>query len=83
MCTYWIKVLYRTLNHVTTFSALTHVFKAPAGKKIEVKLVSISDGLAVDGCQYAGVEIKTHKDQKLTGYRFENLQFFKKVTSSM
>ncbi|KIH61494.1 astacin [Ancylostoma duodenale] len=43
---------------------------APAGARIEVKLVGFTKGLAVDGCQYAGVEIKTHADQRLTGYRF-------------
>ncbi|EYB82942.1 hypothetical protein Y032_0346g3137 [Ancylostoma ceylanicum] len=43
---------------------------APAGARIEVKLVGFPKGLAVDGCQYAGVEIKTHADQRLTGYRF-------------
>ncbi|PIO56125.1 hypothetical protein TELCIR_22480, partial [Teladorsagia circumcincta] len=43
---------------------------APAGKKIEVKFVDFPDGVAVDGCTYAGVEIKTHPDQRRTGYRF-------------
>ncbi|KAL6729095.1 hypothetical protein Aduo_000182 [Ancylostoma duodenale] len=43
---------------------------APAGSMIEVKLVGFPRGLAVDGCQFAGVEIKTHADQRLTGYRF-------------
>ncbi|EYC34609.1 hypothetical protein Y032_0001g53 [Ancylostoma ceylanicum] len=43
---------------------------APAGSRIEIKLAGFSKGLAVDGCQYAGVEIKTHADQRLTGYRF-------------
>ncbi|KHJ95859.1 hypothetical protein OESDEN_04189, partial [Oesophagostomum dentatum] len=43
---------------------------APAGKQIDVRIVSFSKGVAVDGCSYAGVEIKTHKDQRLTGYRF-------------
>ncbi|KAK5973098.1 ShTK domain protein [Trichostrongylus colubriformis] len=27
-------------------------------------------GVSIDGCVYAGVEIKTNKDQTLTGYRF-------------
>ncbi|KIH49818.1 shTK domain protein [Ancylostoma duodenale] len=44
--------------------------KAPEGSKIEVKVVGLSQGLAVDGCPYWGVEIKTHADQRLTGYRF-------------
>ncbi|KHJ82931.1 hypothetical protein OESDEN_17374 [Oesophagostomum dentatum] len=43
---------------------------APQGKKVEVKMVSFPGGVAIDGCPYAGVEIKTHKDQRLTGYRF-------------
>ncbi|EPB69058.1 astacin [Ancylostoma ceylanicum] len=57
------------------FDKCIYWIKAPAGKKVEIKLVSISDGLAVDGCQYAGVEIKTHKDQKITGYRNTNSSY--------
>lgn len=45
--------------------------KAPAGKKVEVKLLNFSPkGVGVDGCKYDGVEIKTQADQRLTGYRF-------------
>ncbi|KAL6729222.1 hypothetical protein Aduo_000298 [Ancylostoma duodenale] len=44
--------------------------KAPKGSKIEVKIAGLSKGLAVDGCLYWGVEIKTQADQRLTGYRF-------------
>ncbi|PIO59056.1 hypothetical protein TELCIR_19492, partial [Teladorsagia circumcincta] len=52
------------------FMKCNYWIKAPAGKKVEVKFVSFSDGVATDGCPYAGVEIKTHEDQRLTGYRF-------------
>ncbi|VDO90903.1 unnamed protein product [Heligmosomoides polygyrus] len=44
--------------------------KAPEGSKIEVKIKSFTKGVSVDGCAYAAVEIKTNKDQLLTGYRF-------------
>ncbi|EYC01278.1 hypothetical protein Y032_0108g19 [Ancylostoma ceylanicum] len=44
--------------------------KAPEGSRIEVKITALSHGLATDGCPYWGVEIKTHEDQRLTGYRF-------------
>ncbi|PIO72444.1 hypothetical protein TELCIR_05629 [Teladorsagia circumcincta] len=44
--------------------------KAPAGKRIEVKIVKIPANVTIDGCRYAGVEIKTHPDQRRTGYRF-------------
>ncbi|KAK6037204.1 hypothetical protein COOONC_25291 [Cooperia oncophora] len=40
------------------------------GKKIEVKLAYFPGSLAVDGCKYAGVEIKTDPDKRRTGYRF-------------
>nr|AAN11401.1 metalloprotease 1 precursor [Ancylostoma ceylanicum] len=43
---------------------------APQGSRIEIKIADLSRGAAVDGCQYWGVEIKTHADQRLTGYRF-------------
>ncbi|KIH63606.1 astacin [Ancylostoma duodenale] len=45
-------------------------FQAPQGSKIEIKIAGLSRGSAVDGCKYWGVEIKTHADQRLTGYRF-------------
>ncbi|PIO55209.1 astacin, partial [Teladorsagia circumcincta] len=51
------------------FMKCNYWIKAPAGKKVQVKLVSFSKGVATDGCIYAGVEIKTHPDQRLTGYR--------------
>ncbi|KAK5965187.1 CUB domain-containing protein [Trichostrongylus colubriformis] len=44
--------------------------KAPKGRKVEVKIISFTEGVAVDGCTYAGVEIKTHLDQRLSGHRF-------------
>ncbi|KAK6725992.1 hypothetical protein RB195_004362 [Necator americanus] len=47
----------------------TYWIKAPVGSRIEVKIADLSRGLAVDGCSYWGVEIKTHADQRLTGYR--------------
>uniref|UniRef100_A0A0N4WUG7 Metalloendopeptidase n=1 Tax=Haemonchus placei TaxID=6290 RepID=A0A0N4WUG7_HAEPC len=53
---------YITLNTVN--------IKSPAGTVIQVRLKDFSTGLSVDGCKYAGVEIKTNKDQTLTGYRF-------------
>ncbi|PIO55610.1 astacin [Teladorsagia circumcincta] len=53
------------------FMKCNYWIKAPAGKKIEVKFVDFPDGIAVDGCTYAGVEIKTHPDQRRTGYRHE------------
>ncbi|KAK6725990.1 hypothetical protein RB195_004358 [Necator americanus] len=48
----------------------TYWIRAPVGSRIEVKIADLSRGLAVDGCTYWGVEIKTHADQRLTGYRF-------------
>nr|CDJ81173.1 Peptidase M12A domain containing protein [Haemonchus contortus] len=43
---------------------------SPVGTVIQVRLLDFTKGLSVDGCKYAGVEIKTNKDQTLTGYRF-------------
>ncbi|VDP20864.1 unnamed protein product [Heligmosomoides polygyrus] len=51
------------------FMFCNYWIKAPVGSRIEVKIKSFSKGVSVDGCTYAAVEIKTHKDQKLTGYR--------------
>lgn len=53
------------------FEKCHYWIKAPAGKKVEVKLLNFSPkGVGVDGCKYDGVEIKTQADQRLTGYRF-------------
>ncbi|KIH46731.1 hypothetical protein ANCDUO_23214 [Ancylostoma duodenale] len=68
MCNYWITVIYNFNKH--QYDRCSQILlKAPAGSMIEVKLVGFPRGLAVDGCQFAGVEIKTHADQRLTGYR--------------
>ncbi|VDP17002.1 unnamed protein product [Heligmosomoides polygyrus] len=48
------------------FMFCNYWIKAPVGSRIEVKIKSFSKGVSVDGCTYAAVEIKTHKDQKLT-----------------
>lgn len=56
--------------HCSFCILMIQVFEAPSGKRLEIELLDLSGGLAVYGCQYGGVEIKTHKDQKLTGYRF-------------
>ncbi|KAK5972856.1 Zinc metalloproteinase [Trichostrongylus colubriformis] len=62
----------RTAGHIIRedFMKCNYWIKAPDDKKIEVKVVSFTDGVAVDGCTYAGVEIKTHSDQGLSGHRF-------------
>ncbi|KAK5970060.1 Zinc metalloproteinase [Trichostrongylus colubriformis] len=52
------------------FMKCNYWIRAPKGKKIEVKIVSFTEGIAVDGCTYAGVEIKTNSDQRLSGHRF-------------
>ncbi|EYC26481.1 hypothetical protein Y032_0010g1180 [Ancylostoma ceylanicum] len=54
------------------YSKCNYWIQSPRGTHIEVKLVSFDagKGLAVDGCYFAGVEIKTIEDQTLTGYRF-------------
>ncbi|CAJ0590534.1 unnamed protein product [Cylicocyclus nassatus] len=46
--------------------------EAPAGRKIEVKIVSITEKYASEGCAWHGVEIKNQKDQRLTGPRLIN-----------
>ncbi|EYC12793.1 hypothetical protein Y032_0045g1091 [Ancylostoma ceylanicum] len=68
-CYYWITVFEQLTMHKMSDS-LKHAFQAPQGSRIEIKIADLSRGAAVDGCQYWGVEIKTHADQRLTGYRF-------------
>ncbi|KAK5967736.1 CUB domain-containing protein [Trichostrongylus colubriformis] len=52
------------------FKKCHYWIESPPGTEIEVKLLNFTEGLSTDGCSYAGVEIKTNKDQTLTGYRF-------------
>ncbi|VDO69909.1 unnamed protein product [Heligmosomoides polygyrus] len=54
------------------FTKCHYWIQSPQNTQIEVRIVSFTRGVATDGCSYAGVEIKTNKDQTLTGYR-ENL----------
>ncbi|XGW16230.1 hypothetical protein V3C99_001580 [Haemonchus contortus] len=44
--------------------------ESPEDTDIEVELVSFSEEHALEGCRNAGVEIKTNKNQQVTGYRF-------------
>ncbi|KAE9416986.1 hypothetical protein Angca_010281, partial [Angiostrongylus cantonensis] len=44
--------------------------EAPAGSTIEVVFDNYTENLGLDGCAYAGVEIKTLADKRHTGYRF-------------
>ncbi|EPB73104.1 outer membrane insertion signal domain protein [Ancylostoma ceylanicum] len=43
--------------------------RSPPGTVIEVKIAQMSE-FSAEGCWKAGVEIKTNKDQTLTGYRY-------------
>ncbi|KAK5974591.1 Zinc metalloproteinase [Trichostrongylus colubriformis] len=52
------------------FTTCNYWIESPEGSEIEVRLLDFSPGFSVDGCKYAGVEIKTNEDQTLTGYRF-------------
>ncbi|RCN26137.1 astacin [Ancylostoma caninum] len=48
----------------------TYWLEAPAGSKVEVKLISLSNWGIIGGCHIGGIEFKTQADQKATGYRF-------------
>ncbi|CAE48502.1 Zinc metalloproteinase nas-31 [Caenorhabditis elegans] len=43
--------------------------KAPDNQAVEIRISGLTT-VTIDGCIFGGVEIKTHKDQKLTGYRY-------------
>ncbi|EYC26629.1 hypothetical protein Y032_0010g877 [Ancylostoma ceylanicum] len=47
----------------------TSWIKSPEGTKIEVEIADINSHVEKIGCVLAGIEIKTQKDQRLTGYR--------------
>ncbi|XGW10932.1 hypothetical protein V3C99_012437 [Haemonchus contortus] len=52
------------------FYTCNYWLESPPDTLIEVRILDFTGGVSVDGCPYAGVEIKTNKDQTLTGYRF-------------
>ncbi|CAJ0592618.1 unnamed protein product [Cylicocyclus nassatus] len=58
-------------NQMEDFMMCHYWIKAPRGRKVEIRIKSFTpDNIAVDGCFLAGFEIKTQKDQALTGYRY-------------
>ncbi|EPB67750.1 hypothetical protein ANCCEY_13159 [Ancylostoma ceylanicum] len=52
------------------FEICYYWIESPPNTQIEVRIDKISGNYAVDGCKYFGVEIKSQKDQKASGYRF-------------
>ncbi|KAJ1353306.1 Astacin (Peptidase M12A) [Parelaphostrongylus tenuis] len=52
------------------FSKCHYWIQAPSGSTIEIIFDNFTQGVASGGCPYAGVEIKTGKDKRRTGYRF-------------
>ncbi|KHJ94695.1 astacin [Oesophagostomum dentatum] len=60
----------KSIDEREDFTKCYYWIKAPEGKKVQVVLAKFSKGFALDGCPYCGVEIKTQKDQRATGYRF-------------
>ncbi|VDO76571.1 unnamed protein product [Haemonchus placei] len=50
------------------FLTCNYWIESPVGTVIQVRLLDFTTGLSVDGCKYSVVEIKTNKDQTLTGY---------------
>ncbi|PIO66052.1 astacin, partial [Teladorsagia circumcincta] len=61
-CNYWIRndsCVNRELEYVHS--------KAPSDRKIEIKILEVPEPHK-EGCTSAGVEIKTHPDQRRTGY---------------
>ncbi|PIC26889.1 hypothetical protein B9Z55_019329 [Caenorhabditis nigoni] len=43
--------------------------RAPANQSVEIRISGLTT-VTIDGCIFGGIEIKSHKDQKLTGYRY-------------
>ncbi|KAF1750016.1 hypothetical protein GCK72_016561 [Caenorhabditis remanei] len=43
--------------------------RAPDNQAVEIRISGLTT-VTIDGCIFGGIEIKTNKDQKLTGYRY-------------
>ncbi|VDO64346.1 unnamed protein product [Haemonchus placei] len=61
---------YSVRQPLEDFKKCHYWIESPRGTEIVVEIVSLKGHQAVDGCVYTGVEIKTNKNQQLTGYRF-------------
>ncbi|CAJ0582221.1 unnamed protein product, partial [Mesorhabditis spiculigera] len=48
----------------------SYVFYADPGNIIEVTIQTIATPACTDGCIYGGLEVKAHKDIKMSGYRY-------------
>ncbi|PIO56061.1 astacin, partial [Teladorsagia circumcincta] len=56
-------------NERDGFKRCNYWIKAPSDKNmLEVRIVELPANVAYEGCTHAGVEIKAHSDQRLTGY---------------
>ncbi|XGW17466.1 hypothetical protein V3C99_002233 [Haemonchus contortus] len=61
---------YSVRQPLEDFKKCNYWIESPKGTDIIVEIVSLKGHQAVDGCVFTGVEIKTNKNQQLTGYRF-------------
>uniref|UniRef100_A0A183GFI3 Metalloendopeptidase n=1 Tax=Heligmosomoides polygyrus TaxID=6339 RepID=A0A183GFI3_HELPZ len=84
-CNYWIQVFSLTMLSSCCLLEFRSLFpkknlrcrtytspssQSPSDTVIEIRLAMFTRGVVADGCEWAGVEIKTNEDQTRTGYRF-------------
>ncbi|XGW17475.1 hypothetical protein V3C99_002238 [Haemonchus contortus] len=61
---------YSVRQPLEDFKKCNYWIESPKGTDIIVEILSLKGHQAVDGCVFTGVEIKTNKNQQLTGFRF-------------
>uniref|UniRef100_A0A7I4YBH8 Zinc metalloproteinase n=1 Tax=Haemonchus contortus TaxID=6289 RepID=A0A7I4YBH8_HAECO len=61
---------YSVRQPLEDFKKCNYWIESPKGTEIILEIVSLKGHQAVDGCVFTGVEIKTNKNQQLTGFRF-------------
>ncbi|VDO71001.1 unnamed protein product [Haemonchus placei] len=61
---------YSVHQYLENYIKCHYWIQSPEGTEIEVEFLNFTEGHDIDGCPYAGVEIKTNKKQQLTGYRY-------------
>nr|CDJ89462.1 Peptidase M12A domain containing protein [Haemonchus contortus] len=59
---------YSVRQPLEDFKKCNYWIESPKGTEIIVEIVSLKGHQAVDGCVFTGVEIKTNKNQQLTGF---------------
>ncbi|CAJ0951211.1 unnamed protein product, partial [Mesorhabditis belari] len=58
-----------SMGQTNAFAMCNYLIRAPAGKKVQIVLTTLTNNECVDGCYHGGIEIKAMSDHRYTGIR--------------